>query len=29
VEVYQIGDSKEPGLIVDAVGGGSRIGRAV
>jgi 2,4-dienoyl-CoA reductase (NADPH2) len=29
VEVYQIGDSKEPGLIVDAVGGGSRIGRTV
>lgn len=28
-EVYQIGDSKEPGLIVDAVGDGSRIGRAV
>jgi 2,4-dienoyl-CoA reductase (NADPH2) len=29
VEVYQIGDSREPGLIVDAVGDGSRIGRAV
>jgi NADPH-dependent 2,4-dienoyl-CoA reductase/sulfur reductase-like enzyme len=28
-EVYQVGDSKEPGLIVDAVGDGSRIGRVV
>ena len=28
-EVYQVGDSKEPGLIVDAIGDGSRVGRAV
>ncbi|MFC1982817.1 FAD-dependent oxidoreductase [Chloroflexota bacterium] len=28
-EVYQIGDSKEPRLIVDAVGDGSAIGRAI
>ncbi len=28
-EVYQVGDSKEPRLIVDAVGDGSRIGRAI
>lgn len=28
-EVYQIGDCKEPRLIVDAIGDGSRIGHAV
>ena len=28
-EVYQVGDSKDPGLIVDAIGDGSRIGREV